>query len=188
MRNVTWLLLFSVIGLTASAQGVFSNQTNAALQKVIEDYPNNFSNIKGDRISASEKAADYQSKVQVPGSINCVLTKETTGKNTYSWKCELFESDDFDKAKSKFSELYNQIHNTIIKMEGERPFILNGKYEIPGKERYFTSIIFHLLPSPEPMQKLKVELTLQHEPSAWKIALNVYEQQGHGDFASQTGN
>jgi hypothetical protein len=188
MRNVTWLLLFSFIGLNTSAQGVFSNQTNAALQKVIEDYPNNFRNIKGDRISTSEKIADYKSKVQVPGSITCVLTQDGSGKAVYSWKCELFETGDFDKAKSKFSELYNQIHNTIIKMEGEKPFILNGKYEVPGKERYFTNVIFHLLPSPEIMQKLKVELTLQYESSEWKIALNVYEQAGHGDFAAESGN
>ena len=184
MRNVTWMLLFSSITLAAPAQGVFSNKTNAALQKVIEDYPNQFRNIKGEQLAEHAQVTDYQSKVQVPGSNTCVLSKYGNNNGSYTWKCELYSSHDFDQAKTKFSELYNQIHNTIIKVEGEKPFILNGKYEMPGKEKQNTSILFHLLPSPEAMQKLKVELTLQKESSDWKIVLNVIEQEGHGDYAS----
>ena len=188
MRNVTLLLLFSSITLAAPAQGVFSNQTNVALQKVIEDYPNQFRNIKGDLLAENSKITDYKSKVEVPGSIGCVLTQYGNDKGAYSWKCEVFESGDFDIAKSKFSELYNQIHNTIIKVEGEKPFILNGKYEVPGKEKKSTSINFHLLPSPEIMHKLKVELNLQKYASEWKVVLNVFEQEGQGDYAAERNN
>ena len=186
MRNVTLLLLFSSITLASPAQGVFSNQTNAALQKVIEDYPNHFRNIKGDLLSENSTITDFKSKVEVPGSTGCVLTQYGNDKSAYSWKCEIFGSGDFDKAKTKFSELYNQIHNTIIKVEGEKPFILNGKYEVPGREKQSTSINFHLLPSPEVMQKLKVELNFQKDASEWKIVLNVFEQEGRGDYAADS--
>lgn len=184
MRNVTLLLLLSSLAFTAPAQGVFSNQTNAALQKVIADYPNHFSNIKGDRLSQSAKVVDYKSKVQVPGSIACILTQYGSSNNAYSWKCDLYQSNDFGQAKSRFSELFNQIHNTIIKVEGEKPFILNGKYEVP-RDKNSTSITFHLLPASSIMQKLKVELNLQNEAGGWKIILNVYEQEGSGDFAAE---
>ena len=184
MRNVTFLLLFSIITLTASSQGVFSNHTNAALQKVISDYPNHFRNIKGDRLTEYAEAMDFKSKVDVPGSVTCVVT-QLSKRETYSWKCELFESKDFDKAKSKFSEIFNQIHNTIIKVEGEKPVILNGKYEAPAGDKRSSSIFFHLLPAGV-MQKLKVELSLQNIASDWKIILSVYEQEEQGDFASGT--
>jgi hypothetical protein len=184
MRNVTLLLLFSLLTLSVAAQGVFSNQTNAALQKVIQDYPNHFSNIKGDRLSELAHGVHFTSRVQIPGNINCILTQNLTKKEAYSWKCELFQTSDFEKAKGKFSELFNQIHNTIIKVEGEKPSILNGKYEVPENSRKFTNIQFHFLPASGSIQKLKVDLTLQHEASGWKILLSVQEQEAQGDLAT----
>ena len=70
MKSVQILLLFLATTITATAQGVFSNQTNAALQRVIEDYPNRFKNIKGDLLQESNSSGDYQSKVQIPRSFN----------------------------------------------------------------------------------------------------------------------
>jgi hypothetical protein len=172
MTKVIWLLLFTCLTLTTTAQGVFSNKTNAALKKVIEDYPNHFINIKGDRISAIDLAVNYKSKVVIPGSVNCTLTSKD---DTYSWDCELFTSPDFEKAKSKYNDLYNEIHNTIIKLEGEKPVILNGQYETPEKDRKESSIFFHFLPNTGIIQKLSVELQLQSDGGEWKINLHVYE-------------
>lgn len=184
MRNVTLLLLFSILTHAVTAQGVFSNQTNAALTKVIQDYPNHFRNIKGERVSELAQSVSYTSKVQIPGNITCLLTQNTPSKEAYSWNCELFQSNDFDKAKSRFSELFNQIHNTIIKIEGEKPAILNGKYEVPESDRKYTHIVFHFLPASGFIQKLKVELMLTNEGSNWKIQLNVQEQEAEGALAT----
>ena len=87
----------------------------------------------------------------------------------------MLESETFSEAKNRFTELYNQIRNTIVKMEGEKPFILNGNYETPSDDKKFTSVLFQLLPSTGEMQKLKVELTLQHTMNDWKITLAVYD-------------
>lgn len=182
MKNVTYLLLFFFGTLTTHAQGVFSNQTNVALQKVIEDFPNHFRNIKGDLIA--DNRTDYRSKVEIPGSINCVISENGPGKDIYAWKAELYQTNNFDQARKKFSELYNQIHNTIIKIEGEKPVILNGKYEVPDGEKKFTSIGFHVLPATGHMGRLKVELALHESAGAWKISLYVLDQDGSTDFAS----
>src|SRR5688572_28958255 len=99
MRNVTLLLLFSILTHAVTAQGVFSNQTNVALTRVIQDYPNHFRNIKGDRVSELTQPVSYTSKVQIPGNITCLLTQNAATKEAYSWTCELFQSHDFDKAK-----------------------------------------------------------------------------------------
>jgi hypothetical protein len=178
MKNVTNLLLFFFLTQIATAQGVFSNQTNVALQKVIEDFPNHFRNIKGEQIT---DGSDYKSKVEIPGAINCVITENGP---LYAWKAQLYQTSDFDQARKRFSELYNQIHNTIIKIEGEKPVILNGKYEAPDGEKKYTSIGFHVLPATGNMTRLKVELALQESAGGWKITLNVFDQNGHTDFAS----
>lgn len=183
MKNVTYLLLFFFLTQTTTAQGVFSNQTNVALQKVIEDFPNHFRNIKGDQIT--DNGPDYKSKVEIPGAINCVISENGPGKDMYAWKAELYRTGDFEQARKKFSELYNQIHNTIIKIEGEKPVILNGKYEVPDGEKKFTSIGFHVLPATGQMSRLKVELSLHESAGAWKISLNVFDQNGQTDFAAE---
>lgn len=184
MKNVTNTLLFFFLTQIASAQGVFSNQTNVALQKVIEDFPNHFRNIKGDQL-ADNNSSDYKSKVEIPGAILCVISDNGTGKDMYSWKADLYQTTDFETARKKFSELFNQIHNTIIKIEGEKPVILNGKYEAPNGERKFTSIGFHVLPASGQMRRLRVELSLHESAGAWKISLNVKENDGSTDFASE---
>ena len=93
----------------------------------------------------------------------------------------MLESETFSDAKNKYIELYNQIRNTIVKMEGEKPFILNGKYETPTDDRKFTSVIFQLLPATGQMQKLKVGLTLQQTMRNWKITLAVYDDELRND-------
>ncbi len=177
MKSVTLSLLLFTNILHATAQGVFSNQTNAALQKVIGDYPNRFNNIKGDRLQQHERSTEYRSKVEVPGSINCVIRENNSKPEAvFSWTCEMFGSPNFDKAKTKFQELYNQIRNTIIKIEGEKPVILNGQYEEPTSDNQPTTIRFQFLPASEAIQQLKVELVLQYG-NEWTISLCVYDQE-----------
>jgi hypothetical protein len=176
MCKITPLILALLLSLVARAQGILSNKTNAVLKIVIEDYPNHFSNIKGDRISAYEPAVNYKSKVIIPGSVNCMLTQYNTNE-AYSWKCELFSSADFQEAKTRFSDLFNEIHNTIIKLDGQKPAILNGQYAEPGKDRKQTTIIFHFLPNTGIIQKLHVEMQLKSEGGVWKIMVQIYEHE-----------
>jgi hypothetical protein len=138
MKRVTCLLWCLWLTVAATAQGVFSNQTNVTLKKVIEDYRLN-------------------------------------SKKDFSWDRELFESPDFDKAKLRFSELYQQIHNTIIKLEGEKPVILNGIFEMPDKGKKQNTIFFNFLPATDMVQKLKVELVLRLVEEKWTIVLMVYQ-------------
>jgi len=173
------LLTFSIAGL---CQGVFTNDVNLALQKVIQDYPNHFINIKGAPLTGSQQGFQFHSRVEVPGTLNCRVTLyNAEKKEMYGWTCVVLESGKFGDAKNKFTELYNQIRNTIVKIEGEKPFILTGNYETPTDEKKFTTIIFQLLPATGNMQKLKVELTLQHTINDWKLTLSVYDQERKSD-------
>lgn len=177
MKSISALVIFFTLSIASQSQGVFSNEVNSALQKVIQDYPNHFINLKGKQVPGNLRPVQYHSTVEVPGSVNCVLTHySATGREFYSWQCVMLESSNFEDAKNRFTELYNQIRNTIVKMEGEKPFILNGKYETPVGDKKVTSIIFQLLPATGNMQRLKVELSLQQYLNDWKITLAVYDE------------
>lgn len=171
--------LLLLIPFCLPAQGVFTNQTNTALQQVISDYPNKFRNIKGQVVNEDPQTTDYVSKVQIPGASNAVITKysSTDEREIYSWKCIIAESEEFEVMEKKYKELFNQIKNSIVKVEGQKPLILNGNYEAPTEEKRFVASSFNLLPAGSSLAKIKVELTLEYFVTEWKISLLVFDQE-----------
>ena len=127
-----------LLSATLTAQGVFSNKTQAILEKVIQD-----------------------SSVRTRG---------------YSWNHTVMETGNFETAKSRFAEVFDQIHNCIITTNGQKTFILSGQYEEPGQDKKATSIVFSLLPGVGEMKKVKVALTLLHEDDGYRISLGVNDQ------------
>ncbi|HSC36637.1 MAG TPA: hypothetical protein VLD19_02150 [Chitinophagaceae bacterium] len=177
MKNVVFVFLLAAWYAQAPAQGVFTNQTNGALERVIQDYPNQFKNIKGDLLTSNPREAEYKSVVTIPGSESSVVTQYTgADKHIVSWQAILYSSTDFDKAENKFKSLYGEIKNTIVRLEGERPVILNGKYETPEEGRNTTTVAFDILPSTGPTRQLKVDLALQKNNRRWVVVLSVYDK------------
>jgi len=182
MKNIITSILLLFFYACLHAQGAFSNNTSASLEKVIQDYPNRFKNIKGDVIIENPQTTEYQSKVQIAGSTSCVVTRySSTNNDVYSWGCTILKTEDFNTAKNKFKEIFGQIKNSIIKPHGGKPFILNGQYEAPSEEKKFTTVIFELLPAVGEMKKVKIDLSLQYEVTEWKLSLTVYDRDRKDD-------
>ncbi len=174
LQKVLILLLLAI--QSVRGQGVFSNQTTVALQKVIQDYPNRFQNIRGPVITSYPETTDYQSNVEIPGAVNAVISQyRASNKEVYSWKSTVFVSENFEDASTQYKELFNQIRNTIIKVEGEKPFILIGTLEKPLASRKSTNTRFQLYSAASVMQQLNVVLTLEHAVTEWQIRLSVYD-------------
>lgn len=167
LLNAAWLF---------SQEDVFSNRTNVALEKVIRDYPNRFHNIRGEMITQHAQAAEYKSTISVPGASYCSIWKYSVANNElYNWNCTTFNSPNFMQARAKYKEIYDQIENTIIKVEGQKPFILSAQYRTPTELHNINTLTFELLPMTEEMKNLKIDLSLEKEGNIWKVKLNVYE-------------
>jgi hypothetical protein len=177
MRSTFFTFAFLLNAACLFAQeDVFSNKTNLALEKVIRDYPNRFHNIQGEMISQRAQVAEYKSTISVPGASYCSILKFKVANNeTYNWNCTTFNSPNFMQARAKFKEVYDQIENTIIKVEGQKPFILSAQYRTPTELHNMNSITFDLLPLVDEMKNLKIDLSLEKESNIWKVKLNVYE-------------
>lgn len=162
--------------LLLAQDDVFSNKTNQALEKVIRDYPNRFHNIKGDAISGQASPAEYKSVVIVPGATSCSVVKYTSsGSDAYSWNCTITRTKDFIAARTRFKDIYEQIENSIIKIDGQKPFILSGQYRTPTEMRDMNMISFELLPATGDMKSLRIELLLEKSNALWRVRLNVYD-------------
>jgi hypothetical protein len=178
MKSASLTIALCAIAATSLAQGVFSNKTNTVLEKVIQDYPNRFKNIKAEVIVENPQTTEYRSTVQIPGSTSGVITRYNSSKNdVYSWSSVVFESEDFDEVKNKFKEIFGQIKNSIVRIGGGRPYILSGQYADPSEEKKFTTVLFELLPSAQEMKDLKVDLSIQYTLTKWKISLSVYDRE-----------
>lgn len=174
-----------LLSVTLTAQGVFSNKTQSVLEKVIQDYPNHFYNIKGELVSQGQQTAEYKSTLQLPGSPSCmvVLTggKGTTVREGYSWTCVVLDSESFDAAKERFKEIYDQLSNSIITSNAQKTFILNGQYEVPDAGKSYTHVVFSLLPGVGDMKRLKVGLSLHQAGKQWRILLSVNDHDNPDD-------
>jgi hypothetical protein len=169
-------VLFLNAACLFSQDDVFSNKTNQALEKVIRDYPNRFHNIKGDMISHNENTAEYKSVVLVPGTSSCTVSKfNVSSSDVYSWSCIALNTKDFITARSRFKEIYEQVENSIIKVDGQKPFILSGQYHTPTEFHDMNVISFDLLPAVGDMKSLRIELSLEKGAASWKVKLKVYD-------------
>lgn len=178
MKGLTVFLLL-VIPILSYSQGAFTNKTHSTLQYVLNDFPNQFRNIKGVVLNEDPQTTDYGSKVAIPGSVNTVITQYSAeDKEIYSWRSVVLESEDFETASGKYKEIFKDLSNSIVKIEGEKPFILSGTYTPPTEEKRFNSSSFQLLPSAAgELGKVKVELTMEFLVTEWKISLLVYDQE-----------
>jgi hypothetical protein len=177
MKNTCLLLFLFCFCFSCCAQGVFSNQTNSTLEKVVKDYPSQFKNIKGEQLSSSGGSIEYKSIVAIPGAVSTVITQSVAAhKAVVSWQSVLYEANTFSAARGRFEELFNQIKNTIVKPEGGKAAIINGMYIDPPENNTFTTIQFDLLPATAAMQQVCIDLVLRNTGKQWKIVLNVYDR------------
>jgi hypothetical protein len=120
--------------------------------------------------------AEYKSNISVPGASYCSIWKYNVSNNElYNWNCVTYNSANFMQARGKFKEIYDQIENTIIKIDGQKPFILSAQYRTPTELHNVNDISFELLPLTEEMKNLKVDLSLEKDQNIWKVKLSVYE-------------
>lgn len=170
--KILCILLLCVSAGPGLGQGVFSNQTSAALQRVISDYPNQFQNIKGEKIGSRADATEFRSTVDIAGAAGVVITAFREGdSHEFSWQTILFQSSNFADTKQRFQEYFQSIKNSIIRVEGLPPVILNGNYDSPREDQNQTIIPFQLLPANNKLKGLLVALKMVQENGVWEIHL-----------------
>jgi len=177
MRSSILALTLTLLSASLSAQGVFSNKTQVILEKVIQDYPNHFTNIRAELISQAVQTVSYKSTLQLPGSKSSTITLGTAGGNEESdWTCTVLTTPDFNEAKTRYSEIYSQLSNSIISTVDRQTFIINGQYEAPSEEKKYTQVLFSLLPGVGIMKRLRVELVLHKQDLNWVVTITVSDR------------
>jgi hypothetical protein len=179
MKGLTVFLLMA-FPYWSYPQGAFANQTNSTLQTVLSDYPLKFRNIRGALINKDPQSSDFASKAELPGSINTVITQysSTDDKEVFSWRSVVMATEEFETATQKYKEIFTELSNSIIKIDGQKPFILTGVYTTPTDEKRFNSSTLQLLPAASgELARAKVEIVLEYLVTEWKVSVLVYDEE-----------
>jgi hypothetical protein len=174
MRSAILGTTLVMLSASLSAQGVFSNKTQTIVEKVIQDYPNHFLNIKGELIGHALQTSRYKSTLGLPGAASTTIVLiSAAGSEESGWTCTVLQTGSFDEARDRFSEIYSQLSNSIVSAAGQKTFILSGQYEAPAPDKKDNEVLFSLLPGVGEMKKVRVELILHNEGADWVVAISV---------------
>src|SRR4051794_15385957 len=121
MKTTFTLLIMLLLRIPAGAQGVFGNQVNSTLEKVVQDYPSQFKNIRGELLSTAAGTSNYKSNIAIPGAVSTIITQTAADRQEkISWQSVVYTSNQFEQASTRFEEMFNQIKNTVIRAQGEK--------------------------------------------------------------------
>jgi len=164
-----------MLSASLSAQGVFSNKTQSVVEKVIQDYPNHFYNIKGELICQASQTSRYRSTLELTGAASSTLMfiSASGSQEGSGWTCAVLKTASFEEASARFSEIYSQLNNSIVSAAGQKNFILSGQFEAPQPDKVDNAVILALLPGVGEMKKLRVEILLHHEGQEWILSIEV---------------
>jgi len=179
VKTLAFITIAAFLSITTAAQLKLPvlNGIGPDIKKVIQDYPNQFSNIKGEVITQNPQSTDYACNLKVNGAEEVSITQYSANKKypIASWQAVMLTTDDFEDAKKKFKSLFNQLNN--LSSNETVSFHLKGKYETPVEEKKFTSVIFTADNGSTTLKKLRVELSMQYELLEWKLKVLLYEKE-----------
>lgn len=156
------------------------------VKKVIDNYPNHFTNLMGEFLVENPQSTDYQCNFMVNGAEEAIVTRYPAKKEISSWQALMLTTDNFEKAKQKFKSLYNQLNNLSVSSANGN-YRLKGIYESPEEEKNFTSVLFSFEPANELVKKLKVEISMQFfAPMEWKVKVLVYDKEREDEERGKT--
>ncbi len=179
-------LTIAFVFLSISAQAQFNlpllnTAFRTDIQKVVADYPHQFATLKGDVIEQNPQSIEYISLLKPAGSQeSCIIKHSATGKAIYSWQALMLMTEEFSEAEKKYKWLFNQLKGMPVEYEADS-YILKGQYGFPDQSKKFATSTLVLAAPSSPLQKLKIEVSMQYEFPDWKVRLLLYEKEREDD-------
>ena len=178
------ILLFSVVNAGAQFKisrlpkiPVTNNDLRLNLQKIIADFPNQLSSLRGDTLEINPQTIEFASLLDFDMAPQNSIMEFRSLQPRYSWQAMMINTEDFEEASKKYNWLYKQLKVMTITLDGGYTFSLNGNYEAPDDSRGFCSSVFKLTPNAVNMPKLKIEVLMDYQFPEWKVSLLVYEKE-----------
>lgn len=184
-RNLLLLTacLFSVIILSAQIKSPFTS-IRPQLEKVINDYPNQFSSIKGTRNQGDPNTIQYASTVEMKGAVETkVIGYPTKTKINWLWEAKLFVTDDMAELKKHYKSYYNDIAGKSFMSKGANNSInATGPYNAPSEELRLWTNQFRMNDVTGEFGNLVIDLVAEYANFEWIVYVRIYDKEKDEDM------
>lgn len=184
-RNLLLLTacLFSVIILSAQIKSPFTS-IRPQLEKVINDYPNQFSSIKGTRNQGDPNTIQYASTVEMKGAVETkVIGYPTKTKINWLWEAKLFVTDDMAELKKQYKSVYNDIAGKSFMSKGANNSInATGPYSAPSEELRLWTNQFRINDVTGEFGNLVIDLVAEYANFEWIVYVRIYDKEKDEDM------
>ncbi|HET7898047.1 MAG TPA: hypothetical protein VFL47_10265 [Flavisolibacter sp.] len=158
-----------------------NSDVRQALEKVIADYPRNFSTLKGEVLTTNPQTVEYTSNLEFKSAEGNSITQYSGKMPVYSWQAQMLTAEEFEVAEKKYKSLYKDLKNISLTVGRDYTYGLSGEYNAPSESLKFASSVFQLTPNASSLPKVKIELSMQYEFPEWKIYLTVFQKEREDD-------
>jgi hypothetical protein len=131
------------------------------LNKVVDDFPYNFGNIKGKKVSINSKMTTWYSKVTIPECDQGIIYQETMGNEKWVYKARLIRIDDKQEPVKTYKDFLKKLRLTKLNC-----CIMELKENVDYMGDYIAT--WHTLMLMDDKSKVFKQLTISlryHEPS-----------------------
>ncbi|HEX6332606.1 MAG TPA: hypothetical protein VFZ78_00180 [Flavisolibacter sp.] len=171
------LCLLPILAFSQPKLPVTNNDLRNALQKVLSDYPNHFSGIKGEVLHENPQTVEYGTLLEFKTAEENTITKYISPRSIYSWQAVMLTTEEYEEARKKYRWLYDQLRVMTVNLDNGYSYSLSGRFEEPAESRKFSGSVFTLTPASSGHPKVKVEITMQFYFPEWKVGISVYEKE-----------
>lgn len=183
-----FLLLIFLLGSVASSHAQFyktllpSAEFSGALEKVVSDFRYNFKHIISDTLSPLGESETYRSSVKLPGSIECLIYKFHSVKDTTaSWQAVMYEGDDYKEAVKTYKNTFRLVSKSKIQLIDKSVIGFGGDLQEPTENVRFTVSTLHLNSPDFRYNKFRGEVELLSTFDGWKVHVNLHNAKADGD-------
>jgi|LFEF01.1.fsa_nt_gb hypothetical protein len=182
------LLLFICtifLAVTSSAQTKNTFTTiRPQLEKVINDYPNQFALIKGEQNQAEPNVIEYSSKVEMKGAVETkIIGYPANKKINWLWEAKLFVTEDINDLKKQYKAYYNDILGKSLFSKGANNSIQpSNTYTAPSEELRLWSNQFHINDATGEFSRMVIDLIAEYHNFEWVVYLRVYDKEKDEDM------
>lgn len=175
--------LFLALLASAQIKNPFTS-IRPQLEKVIKDYPNQFSSIKGVKSDCTPNTIEYVSTVEIKGAADSrVIGYPTKTKIIWFWEAKLFTTEDVAELQKQYKFYYNDIAGKSFMGKGNNNSIhATAPYSAPSEELRMWSNQFRINDATGEFSNLVIDLAAEYENFEWIVYLRVYDKEKDEDM------
>jgi hypothetical protein len=145
------------------------------LNQVINDYPSDFSTIKGIMVEGEPNTVQYKSKVEPKGSIESRVIGYPSKEKTYwVWESKLLVTEDINQLKRMYKLYYNDIAGNNVSISTGGRLTPTTSYTSPSDELRLWIQQFKIKEPVGVYENLMVDLIAEYSNYEWTITLRIY--------------